>query len=75
MIRSPRRLLRLGLVCAAGAGPAACATGLPDVQPADIPRLEQEVSAQPGDTDLQVQLGVAQFRALDYDAARQTLQA
>ena len=55
-------------------GLAACATGLPEVQPIDIPRLEQEIAASPDDLGLQVQLGMAQFKALDYEAARGTLQ-
>jgi len=53
---------------------AACATGLPDVQASDVPRLQQEVAASPEDTDLQVQLGMAQFKAGDFDAAQVSLQ-
>jgi hypothetical protein len=45
------------------------------VGPADIPTLEQEIAASPEDTDLQVQLGMAQFEAGEHDAARTTLQA
>jgi Tfp pilus assembly protein PilF len=56
-------------------GLSACAASLPDVGPADIPRLQQEVAAAPEDTDLQVQLGMAQFEAGDNEAARTTLQA
>ena len=55
-------------------GAAACAAGLPDVGPADIPRLQQEIAASPGDTDLQVQLGMAQFEAGEYEASRTSLQ-
>ena len=55
-------------------GTSACATGLPDVGPADIPRLQQEVAASPEDTELQVQLGMAQFEAGDHETARTTLQ-
>ena len=64
--RLPSVLALLGL--------SACAAGLPDVGPADIPRLQQEVAASPQDTDLQVQLGMAQFEARDYESARTTLQ-
>lgn len=53
---------------------SACATGMPQVDPADIPRLEQEIAANPQDTDLQVRLGMAQFRAEQYDQALKTLQ-
>jgi tetratricopeptide (TPR) repeat protein len=67
---SARRLLSiLGAL-----GLSACAAGLPDVSPADIPRLEQEVAASPEDTDLQVQLGMAQFEAGAYETARNSLQ-
>ena len=55
-------------------GTAACAAGFPDVGPADIPRLQQEVAASPQATDLQVQLGMAQFEAGEHEAARSTLQ-
>jgi tetratricopeptide (TPR) repeat protein len=55
-------------------GLGACASGLPDVQAVDVPRLEQEVAASPEDTDLQVQLGMAQFKAGDFDAAQGNLQ-
>ena len=51
----------------------ACAAGMPRVDPADIPRLQTQVAANPDDTDLQVRLGMAQFQAQDYPAARQTL--
>jgi len=54
---------------------SACATSIPRVGPADIPRLQQEVAAEPGNTDLQVQLGMAQFEAGEFEAARTTLQA
>jgi tetratricopeptide (TPR) repeat protein len=39
-----------------------------------VPRLEQAVAASPEDTDLQVQLGMAQYKAGDFDAAETTLQ-
>lgn len=70
----PRPLARRFVVLAAGVGLSACAGGLPEVGPVDVPRLEQELSASPENTDLQVQLGMAQFKAADYEAARTTLQ-
>ena len=54
---------------------SACAAALPDVSPADIPRLEQEVASSPEDTNLQVQLGMAQFESGDHETARATLQS
>lgn len=54
---------------------SACAAGLPEVQPVDVPRLQAEVAAAPQDTDLQVQLGIAQYKASDLEGARNTLQA
>lgn len=50
-----------------------CAYNLPEVDPADIPRLEREIAQSPDDTDLLVQLGMAQFKAEDFAAARTTL--
>jgi tetratricopeptide (TPR) repeat protein len=47
---------------------------MPRVDPADIPRLEREVAANPQDTDLQVQLGMARFQARDFAQALATLQ-
>jgi tetratricopeptide (TPR) repeat protein len=54
-------------------GLGACASGLPNVEAVDVPRLQQEVAASPDDTDLQVELGMAQFKAGDFDAAETTL--
>ncbi|HET9948681.1 MAG TPA: tetratricopeptide repeat protein, partial [Longimicrobiales bacterium] len=62
------------LALAAALGLGACATGLPDVSPADIPRLRGEIAASPDDTDLQVLLGIALFEAGDLEAARATLE-
>lgn len=69
-----KRLVRRLFLLAVGPGLAACAGGLPEVEPVDIPRLEQEVAATPDNTDLQVQLGMAQYKASDYEAARTALQ-
>lgn len=70
-----RRFTRGVFSLAAGVGLAACAGSIPDVEPVDIPRLQQEISTRPDDTDLQVQLGIAQFKAEDFEAARVTLQS
>jgi len=59
---------------AAALSVSACAGSLPAVSPADIPRLQSEVAAAPEDTDLQVQLGMAQYAAGDFETARMTLQ-
>ncbi|MCH7991145.1 MAG: hypothetical protein IIC35_01840 [Gemmatimonadetes bacterium] len=69
-VRQPRRFFLLF----AGLGLSACASGLPEVEPVDIPRLEQEVAASPQDTDLRVELGMALFKDADYEAARVSLQ-
>lgn len=66
---------RRPLLLAAALVLSACASGLPDVQPADIPRLQERVTSSPGNTDLRVQLGMAQFKAGDYEAARTSLQS
>ena len=51
----------LHLLLAVGLG--ACASGLPNVEAVDVPRLEQAVAASPEDTDLQVQLGLVKAYA------------
>ncbi|MGE0160165.1 MAG: tetratricopeptide repeat protein [Gemmatimonadales bacterium] len=71
----PRRAARHTAALVGMFGLSACAASLPDVSPADIPRLQQEVAASPEDTNLQVQLGMAQFEAGDHEAARATLRA
>jgi tetratricopeptide (TPR) repeat protein len=68
-----RRAARRTVVFVGILGLSACAASLPDVGPADIPRLQQEVAAAPEDTNLQVQLGMAQFEAGDHETARVTL--
>ncbi len=68
----PRALHVLAFLLALGG--SACATGMPQVDPADIPRLERDIAANPQDTDLQVQLGMAQFQAEDFTQALSTLQ-
>ena len=52
-----------------------CAFSIPEASPADIPRLEQMLEADPENTDIQVQLGMAQFRRGDFEASRAALQA
>jgi Tfp pilus assembly protein PilF/TolB-like protein len=73
MILAARKVASRAIVALMAVGLAGCATGLPTVGPADIPRLQGEVASSPTDTDLQVQLGMAQFSASDFDAARSTL--
>lgn len=66
------RLLAL-MVAGAGWILSACATGLPDVGPADIPRLSSEAAERPDDLELRVRLGIAQYRAGAHDAALASL--
>ena len=54
---------------------AACAYGIPEVDPVDIPRLQEAVAAEPGNTELQVQLGMAYFKNRQFEQAREMLQA
>lgn len=75
MTLAPRPFARRTAILAVAFGLVACATTLPDVGPADIPRLQQEIAASPENTDLQVQLGMAQFEAGEFETARTTLQA
>jgi Tfp pilus assembly protein PilF len=69
-----RQAARRTAVLVAVFGVSACAGSLPDVGPADIPRLQEAVATSPDDTNLQVQLGMAQFEAGDHERARATLQ-
>jgi tetratricopeptide (TPR) repeat protein len=75
MTSASRHFARLSALAVLGAGLSACATGLPNVQAGDVPRLQQEVASRPDDTDLQVQLGMAEFKAGDFETAQTTLQA
>lgn len=70
--RLSRGILSLVVV---GVGTAACAGSIPDVSPVDIPRLQQAVASNPDNSDLQVQLGMAHFKAEDHEAARVSLQS
>jgi len=53
---------------------SACAHGIPEVSPADIPAIQSRIANDPENTDLQVQLGMAQFKAENYADALATLQ-
>ena len=52
---------------------AGCASGLPEVSAADVPRLRQASTADPGNLDVRTQLGVALYKAERFDEARTTL--
>ena len=67
----PRNLLVVSLSFALGG----CAFSIPEADPADIPRLEEMLTADPENAALQVQLGMAQFKGEDFAAARTNLQA
>ncbi len=65
---------RLALFAASGAALFLIACGgVNEPTPADIPRLEAAVSAEPGDLDLQTQLGIAYYKDARYDVALSTL--
>lgn len=71
MIHAPRPIALLFVA----ASISACAGSLPEVEPVDIPRIQQAISSSPDDTGLQVQLGMAQFKAGDFENSRRTLMA
>ncbi|GMR11886.1 MAG: hypothetical protein BMS9Abin29_0071 [Gemmatimonadota bacterium] len=52
---------------------AGCASGMPDVTAADVPRLQQAAEARPDDLDLRTQFGIALYKAERFDDARTTL--
>lgn len=67
---------RFALSCLlVASGVAGCAYGIPEVDPVDIPRLQQEVAADPGNTGLQVQLGMAHFKNQEFSQALALLQS
>ncbi|MEX2528764.1 MAG: CsgG/HfaB family protein [Gemmatimonadota bacterium] len=70
MPRAATRILAL-TVLAVTLG--ACAPRLPEVTPADIPRLEAAVRANPDDLQSRVLLGIAQYRSENFLEARNTL--
>lgn len=53
---------------------SACAYRIPKVSPSEIPHLQQEIKANPGNTNLQLRLGMAQYEAHAYDSALTSLQ-
>lgn len=61
----PLKLLTLALL-------AGCATALPDVEPTDIPQLERQMATSP-DNDTRTRLGIAHYKAGDYEEARDLL--
>ena len=72
---APRPALRTGsILVVLGFLVSGCAYAIPEVDPADIPRLQSEIAVSPEDTDLQVRLGMAQYKAEDFDQALATLQ-
>lgn len=52
---------------------AGCATGMPDVTAADVPRLQEAAAASPDDLDLRTQFGIALYKAERFNDARTTL--
>ena len=52
-----------------------CAFSISEASPADIPRLEQMLEADPENTDIHVQLGMAHFKGEDFETSRAALQA
>lgn len=73
MSSAPRRQFPFVFLFTTAVVVTGCATGVPHVQPVDVPRLQQEAAASPDDTGLQVQLGIAQFKAGDFAASRAAL--
>lgn len=52
---------------------AGCATGMPNIAAADVPRLQEAAAASPDDLDLRTQFGIALYKAERFDDARTTL--
>ncbi len=71
---APHRPAGSFLLVAAALLLGACAYAIPEVDPADIPDIERRLGMEPDNTDLMVQLGMARFKAGEYEAAREVLQ-
>ncbi|MBW3536048.1 MAG: CsgG/HfaB family protein, partial [Gemmatimonadetes bacterium] len=52
---------------------AACATGLPRAEPADIPMLRERLAAAPGDADVLTRLGIALYKDAQHAEAARVL--
>jgi len=50
-----------------------CMKRIPEVSPADIPRIQEALQTSPGNPDLLTQLGMAQYKARSYAAAAEAL--
>lgn len=62
--------MRIGiLIAAAGLVLSGCAHSIPEADPADIPRIQNDLARNPDNTDLQVELGMAQYKAGAFDRA------
>ncbi len=67
------RPTRAALLLLSGVLALGCVRRIPEVTPEDIPRLEEALRTSPGDPLLLTELGIARYRARDYEAARETL--
>ncbi len=73
MSMAQRLSLRTTFLFILAAHVAGCATGMPDVTAADVPRLQQSAVASPDDLDLRTQFGIALYKAKRFNDARTTL--
>lgn len=70
---SHRVVLPLGLLGSILLSLSGCVRNVPRIEPADLPRLEEAVRANPYDPELLTQLGMAQYRARQVEQAESTL--
>ncbi len=73
MSMAQRLNLRTTILFILAAHVAGCATGMPDITAADVPRLQQAAAAQPDDLDLRTQFGISLYKAQRFNDARTTL--
>lgn len=52
---------------------SSCVKRIPEASPADIPRLEEALAADPGNPEILTRLGMAQYQAREYAEAEATL--
>lgn len=68
-----RQLRLLSLILLGSTLLTSCIKRIPEVSPADIPRIQEELQANPGSPELLTQLGMAQYKARSYAEAADAL--
>ena len=68
-----RQIRLLSLIFLGSVLLTSCMKRIPEVSPADIPRIQGDLQTSPGNPGLLTQLGMAQYKARSYAAAAEAL--